>query len=93
MWGIDFTQWRKKHTRIEKPSVFVEQQRLNSRDQQRMFAFVRTILKSSNQCLIEKITADIALPDDNRLVTLSVAFWIGGILRGCSVLYQEPFEL
>ncbi|MBP6889303.1 MAG: AMMECR1 domain-containing protein [Candidatus Moranbacteria bacterium] len=94
MWGIDFTQWRKKHTRIEKPSVFVEQQRLNSRDQQRMFAFVRTILKSSNQCLNEreKTTADIALSDDNRLVTLSVAFWIGGILRGCSVLYQEPLK-
>ncbi len=64
-------------------------------DRQAMFRFVRSLLADPKQAADEKSETpakDVVFSDPNQLVTLSVAFWIEGALRGCRVVHQQPFK-
>lgn len=67
---------------------------LSAEDRQSMFAFVRAVLCDSDGRFegSDKKVADIILPDGDRSVTLSVAFWISGVLRGCRIVHQQPLR-
>ena len=66
---------------------------LTAEDRQSMITFVRTFLQSDR--LKEESGGQAEgtdLPDVGRSVTLSVAFWIDGALRGCRIVHQKPLR-
>ncbi len=94
MWGIDFARLAGRNIPRGKQAVRVDS-RVSVEDQRAMFAFVRTILNRVDQGLSENEEAEvntIAFSDADRLVTLSVAFWIRGALRGCMVVHHRPLK-
>ncbi len=94
MWGIDFARLIGRDRPGEKHAVRVDP-RLSGEDQRAMFAFVRSILHRADQNLSESGETEedtIVFSDADRPATLSVAFWIGGVLRGCWVVSRLSFK-
>ncbi|MBP7811599.1 MAG: AMMECR1 domain-containing protein [Candidatus Moranbacteria bacterium] len=71
---------------------------LSSEDKRSMLAFVRSLLRSDYSKEIwdrsgKKAEETVLLDGDvYRFITLSVAFWVGGTLRGCIVVHQQPLK-
>ncbi len=94
MRGIDFFQ-SKKEEQYDGESVLACP-RLSPEDQRAIFAFVRALLRGDDPRGVAdglgKKLEETVLRNANRPITLSVAFWVEGALRGCMIVHQRPLR-
>lgn len=94
MWGIGSIRSREKD-RSDENRPF-SRHSLSQEDRQLILAFVRTFLRSDRlkgePGELNGQLEGVFLPDADRPVTLSVAFWVSGMLRGCRIVHRQPLK-